>query len=84
MDWCNESWMESDGVEMMSLEENVYYEQLRISIEFHEKEAASLRQRLERLVNSDSGKLSVIGEVTSDAEDRKQIMSIMSALKEAK
>lgn len=84
MDWCNESWMESDGVEMMSLEENVYYEQLRVSIEFHEKEAASLRQRLEQLVNSDSDKLSVIGEVTSDAEDRKQIMSIMSALKEAK
>ena len=68
----------------MSLEENVYYEQLRVSIEFHEKEAASLRQRLEQLVNSDSDKLRVIGEVTSDAEDRKQIMSIMSDLKESR
>lgn len=70
MDWCNESWMEFDGMETMSLKENIYYEQLRLSIEFHEKEAASLRQRLEQLVNIDSDKLSVIGEVTSDVEEQ--------------
>lgn len=84
MDWCNESWMESDGVEMMSLKENVYYEQLRLSIEFHEKEAANLRQRLKQLVTNDKDTLSVISEVLPDEEDRKQVMSIMADLKEAK
>ena len=93
------------------MQENIYHEQLRLSIEFHEKEAACLRQKLKQLVASEedtpelflvkenkvrrpistpaldflSGSASsyVIGEVSSDEEDRKRITSIMADLKES-